>query len=74
MAKQTTCDRCGEPALCEMEFKTTVTTPVKMDICEKCLADIKKVLRVYTNQEVGELDDKLAEAVVAKEERIANRG
>lgn len=56
MANVKTCDRCGGEAVAEMEFKTTTTTPIKADLCVECVAIIKKTMRIFTGQELGEMD------------------
>ena len=61
--KQVTCDRCGvNPAISEAVFSTSTTTPIKMDLCEPCFADVKKIFRSFTKQDVVELDAVVAEA------------
>lgn len=42
MTTKVLCDVCGEEAVTSMEFKTTNTTPLIRDLCEKHLDVVKK--------------------------------
>ena len=52
MAVTQTCDLCGKPAIDEVEVRSKLTTPVKLDVCEEHLAEFKKLVRVFTGQEL----------------------
>lgn len=52
MATTQTCDLCGEAAIDTVEVKSNLTTPVKLDVCEKHLAQWKQMVRFFTGQEV----------------------
>jgi hypothetical protein len=53
MASIKTCDICGGEAIAELDSKTNKTTPIKLDICEDCLAEYKKIMREFTGQELA---------------------
>jgi hypothetical protein len=55
MAQSKVCDLCGEPAITTARFETDVTTPLKWDLCEKHLAELKAAMRVFSKQDPGVL-------------------
>lgn len=55
MAKKTDCDRCGQPAIATAVFSTSTTTEVKIDVCEACHAEYKKIQRAFTKQDPTEV-------------------
>jgi len=57
MAKTSTCDICGDPAISIVRLESTTTTPVVLDVCEKHLAEFKKLVHVFAGQETEEKDD-----------------
>ena len=54
MAQTSTCDipDCGKPAIDTIEVKSATTTPIKLDVCIDHLAEYKKIMRVFTGQEL----------------------
>ncbi len=54
MAQKSTCDKCEKDAIAKLTFQTTVTTPITMDVCEEHLAEIKRIMRLFTGQDAAE--------------------
>ena len=52
MATTTTCDICGVEAVDRIEIASKTTTTIKMDVCVDHLAEFKKLVRVFTKQEM----------------------
>jgi hypothetical protein len=52
MAKNVTCDLCGEEAIDLVEVKSGKTTPIKLDVCQEHLREFKKLMRHFTKQEL----------------------
>lgn len=53
MATTSKCDRCGGEAVCAVEVSSTVTTKVRVDLCEECLKEFK----LFTQWLTGQYDD-----------------
>jgi len=56
MATTNTCDLCGQPAIDTIEANSKTTTKITLDVCEEHLAEFKKIMRVFTKQELSEKD------------------
>ncbi len=56
MAKRNTCDLCEKDAVDAIEVKSVTTTPIKLDVCIDHLAEYKRIMRIFTGQELGEMD------------------
>lgn len=54
MATKNTCDLCEQDAVDTIEAKSATTTPIKLDVCLDHLAEFKKIMRVFTGQELVE--------------------
>ena len=52
MAEKRTCDLCQQDAVDTIEVKSATTTPIKLDVCIDHLAEYKKIMRVFTGQEL----------------------
>lgn len=52
MAEKRTCDLCQQDAVDTIEVKSATTTPIKLDVCIDHLAECKKIMRVFTGQEL----------------------
>lgn len=52
MATKSTCDLCDNDAVDTVEAKSSTTTPIKLDVCEKHLAEYKRLMRIFTGQEL----------------------
>ena len=70
MAKNTSCDICGQPAVSSAEFKTDTTTPLKWDLCADHQAEIKKIIRAFTKQDLAEVKIEGDVISVVAEERV----
>jgi len=57
MATSNVCDICGKPAIDEIEVKSKLTTPIKKDVCQKHLAEYKRIMRVFLGQELAQEKD-----------------
>ena len=53
MSTKNQCDICEKEAVDTIEAKSGTTTPNKMDVCEEHLAEFKRIMRIFTGQEVG---------------------
>lgn len=56
MAIKNTCDLCEKDAADTIEAKTGTTTTIKLDVCIDHLAEYKRIMRIFTGQELGEMD------------------
>lgn len=56
MAKNTTCDICGQPSVTTAEFKTDTTTPLKFDLCQDHIAKLKEIMRAFSKQDLKEIE------------------
>ena len=54
MAAKNVCDLCENNAVDTIEAKSATTTPIKLDVCQEHLAEFKKIMRVFTGQELAE--------------------
>ena len=56
MAVKNTCDLCENDAVDTIEVKSGTTTPIRLDVCIDHLAEYKRIMRVFTGQEVQETE------------------
>ena len=63
MATKSTCDLCDNDAVDTVEAKSSTTTPIKLDVCEKHLAEFKRLMRVYAGRESPKMIDLLEKAI-----------
>ena len=52
MATKNTCDLCEQDAVDTIEVKSATTTPIKLDVCIDHLAEYKRIMRIFTGQEL----------------------
>lgn len=52
MSQKNTCDLCQNDAVDTIEAKSTTTTPIKLDVCIDHLAEYKRIMRIFTGQEL----------------------
>jgi hypothetical protein len=52
MAAKNTCDLCDQDAVDTIEVKSVTTTPIKLDVCLDHLAEYKRIMRIFTGQEL----------------------
>jgi len=52
MAVKNTCDLCDQDAVDTIEVKSVTTTPIKLDVCLDHLAEYKRIMRIFTGQEL----------------------
>ena len=52
MAVKNTCDLCENDATDTIEVKSVTTTPIKLDVCIEHLAEYKRIMRIFTGQEL----------------------
>jgi len=52
MATKNTCDLCEQDAVDTIEVKSVTTTPIKLDVCIDHLAEYKRIMRIFTGQEL----------------------
>ena len=48
------CDICDKEAVDTIEAKSDTTTTIKMDVCIDHLAEFKKIMRIFTGQELSD--------------------
>ena len=53
LSDQNQCDICDKEAVDTIEAKSGTTTTIKLDVCEEHLAEFKRIMRIFTGQEVG---------------------
>ena len=46
------CDICEKEAVDTIEAKSGTTTPIRLDVCIDHLAEFKKIMRIFTGQEL----------------------
>lgn len=56
MATKNTCDLCENDAIDTIEVKSNTTTPIKLDVCIEHLAEYKRIMRIFTGQELQETE------------------
>ena len=52
MATKNTCDLCDNDATDTIEVKSVTTTPIKLDVCIEHLEEYKRIMRIFTGQEL----------------------
>ena len=52
MAAKNVCDLCENDAVDTIEVKSVTTTPIKLDLCIDHLAEYKRIMRIFTGQEL----------------------
>lgn len=48
------CDICEKEAVDTIEAKSGTTTTIKLDVCIDHLAEFKKIMRIFTGQELSD--------------------
>lgn len=60
MATKNTCDLCEQDAVDTIEVKSVTTTPIRLDVCIDHLAEYKRIMRIFTGQELAEVVEEVS--------------